>query len=118
MKILDATTAVEKEWKSSRRVNGILFHIACKNVNIVFTQRFALICYTFTRDSSCAFHNIFIPSLVPRHISRLAQYTQHFDLIFNVDHVRNTLRRFTSDEKSRCQKLQWTKSGKFETIQA
>ena len=26
----------------------------------------------------------FVPSLVPRHVSRPAQYTQHFDLIFGV----------------------------------
>ena len=34
--------------------------------------------------SSCAFHNIVTPSLVLRHVSRLAQCTQHFDLIFTV----------------------------------
>ena len=56
----------------------------------------------------CVPKKIVIPSLVSRHVSRPAQHTQHFDLIFTVlcfsfvhrlrpkvDHVRNTLRRLT-----------------------
>ena len=71
-----------EEWKSSRRLNGTHCHIACIDVNIVFTQRIALICYTFTRSSSCVLHGVFIPSLVPRHISRLHRTPKHFDFIF------------------------------------
>ena len=82
-------------------VNRTPCHIACTDVNTVSTQHIALMCYTLTRGSSCAFHKIFIPSLVSRHVSRLAQHTQHFDISFvhqlrlKVDHVQNTLRRFT-----------------------
>ena len=89
-------------------VNRTPCHIACTDVNTVSTQHIALICYTLTRGSSCAFHTIVIPSLVPRHVSRPALYTKHCDLILTVlhfsfahrprlkvDHVRNTLSRFT-----------------------
>ena len=82
-------------------VNRTPCNIACTDVNSVSTQHIALMCYRLTRGSSCAFHIIFIPSLVLRHVSRLAQHTQHFDFSFvhrlrlNVDHVQNTLRRFT-----------------------
>ena len=53
-------------------VNRTPCHIACTDVNTVSTQRIALICCTLTRGSSCAFHKIFVPSLVPRHVSRPA----------------------------------------------
>ena len=86
-------------------VNRTPCHIACTDVNTVSTQHIALICCTLKRGSSCAFLKIVIPSLVPHHVSRPAQYTQHFDLIFTVssahrlrlkvDHVGNALRRFT-----------------------
>ena len=53
-------------------VNRTACHIACTDVNTVSTQRIALICCTLTRGSRCAFHKIFVPSLVPRHVSRPA----------------------------------------------
>ena len=100
-------------------LDGILFflqlarlhprsHIACADADTFSTQHIALICYTLTRSSSCAFHRLVIPCLVSRQVSRPAQCTQHFVLYFTVlyfsfvhrlrlkvDHVQNTLRRFT-----------------------
>ena len=74
-------------------------------------------CYTLTRGSSwivCP-KQFLIPSLVSRHVSRAAQYTQHFVLFvtflyfsfvhwlrLKVDHVQNTLRRFTKPWRWRC----------------
>ena len=76
------------------------------------TIHIALICYTLMRGSSCAFHKIVIPSLVPRHVTRPAQYPQQFVLSFTclyfffahrlrlkVEHVGNTLRRFTRPQR-------------------
>ena len=48
-------------------VNRTPCHIACTDVNTVSTQHIALICYKLTRGLSCAFHKIFIPSVVSRH---------------------------------------------------
>ena len=67
--------------QSTWGVNRTPCHIACTDVNTVSTQHIALICYTLTSGSCCAFHKIVLPSTVPRHVSRPAQYTHHFDLI-------------------------------------
>ena len=73
--------------------------------------------FTFTRGSrlklKCVPETFLIPSLVSRHVSRPAQYTQHFVLFFTllyysfhwlrlkVDHVQNALRRFTRPQRRR-----------------
>ena len=96
-------------WEKRKEVNRTLCHSACTDVNTVSSFWHWFVTGSLVaQGSSCAFHRIVIPSLVPRHVSRPAQCTQHSDIIFTVlyfsfahrlrlkvDHVRSTLRRFT-----------------------
>ena len=57
---------------SLKYVNRTPCHTACTDADTLSAQHIALIYYTLTRGSSCAFLKIVIPSLVSRHVSRPA----------------------------------------------